>query len=343
MGALVLVGIAGVSFTSWQSVGRFQQSTDDAFLQADQVIVSAQVAGHVDAVLVTDNEAVAAGQTLARIDTRTAAAKLTQAQAEVQQATAVLAQTKAQIAQQEAQVGQIQAQEVGAQAAAAFADRQVDRYSPLAASGADTQERLDNLKRARDEARAQADAAAAQLLAARRQVQTIRAQLPVAGAQAAQARAHVAQASVDVDDAVEKASIAGRIGDRSVRVGQYVQPGDHLMTLVPTQSLYLLANFKETQLARMRVGQPAKVNVDALGGVALNGVVDSFAPGTGSQFALIAPNNATGNFTKIVQRVPVRIRLDLREMGQAVLVPGMSARVSVDTRDLHPQAPVAGE
>jgi membrane fusion protein (multidrug efflux system) len=128
-----------------------------------------------------------------------------------------------------------------------------------------------------------------------------------------------------------RASMDGRVGDKTVRVGQYVQPGTAMMTVVPVQNIYLVANFKETQLSRMRAGQPATIKVDALGGKALHGVVESFSPGTGAQFALFPPNNATGNFTKVVQRIPTRIRIDAGPQARKVLAPGLSATVSVDT------------
>jgi membrane fusion protein (multidrug efflux system) len=135
-----------------------------------------------------------------------------------------------------------------------------------------------------------------------------------------------------MQDTVIRSTLAGRVGDRAVRVGQYVQPGTRLMTIVPVQDLYIDANFKETQVGLMRAGQPATIRVDALPGTDLHGTVASFSPGTGSQFALLPPQNATGNFTKIVQRVTVRIRLDAGRETRSVLVPGFSVTVRVDTR-----------
>jgi membrane fusion protein (multidrug efflux system) len=123
------------------------------------------------------------------------------------------------------------------------------------------------------------------------------------------------------------------VGDRTVRVGQFVQPGSRLMTIVPVQDVYLTANFKETQIGRMRAGQPATIKVDALPGAELHGTVASFSPGTGAQFALLPPQNATGNFTKIVQRVPVRIHIETNEQTRALLLPGLSVTVRVDTRN----------
>ncbi|MDR3506632.1 MAG: HlyD family secretion protein [Caulobacteraceae bacterium] len=328
-----VVGLGGLG-VHWWTVGRFVQSTNDAFLQADQVAVAPKVAGYVEQVLVADNQEVAAGQPLVRIDVRDPQARLDQAKAQVDQGLAGIAQAQAQIHQQEASIAQAQAQLKGARASAAFAAQEVDRYGPLAQSGAETKEHLDQLRQNRDQANAQAAADEAQVAAAQRQIETLKAQIQLAQAQTEQARAAQRQAGNSVEDAVVRASIAGRIGDRTVRPGQYVQPGLRMMSVVPVQAIYLVANFKETQIGRMRPGQPVEIKVDALGGEPLKGVIDSFSPGTGAQFALIPANNATGNFTKIVQRVPVRIRVDAPARVRPVLLPGLSVDVKVDTRDL---------
>lgn len=331
---ILLVGLVAV-LIHWWTLGRFVQSTNDAFLQADQVAVAPRVAGYVEQVMVSDNQQVAAGQPLVRIDARDPQAKLDQALAQVDQGKASIAQAEAQIRGQEAQIAQAQAQLSGARVNAAFAAHQVDRYAPLSQSGAETAEHLDQLRQTRDQAKAKAQAGAAQVLAAQRQIDTLRAQIQVAQAQMEQAQAQARQARTDLDDAVVRASIAGRVGDRGVRPGQYVQPGTRMMTLVPVQNVYLTANFKETQLGLMRPGQPVEIKIDALGGRTLKGVVDSFAPGTGAQFALIPPNNATGNFTKIVQRVAVRVRVEAPSELRPVLLPGLSAEAAVDTRPQH--------
>jgi membrane fusion protein (multidrug efflux system) len=336
--ALALLAGLSVGLGQWWTHGRFVQSTNDAYLAADQVSVAPRVSGYVEQVLVADNQEVVAGQPLVRIDPREPDAKLDQASALVDQGRAQIRQAQAQIVGQEAQIAQAKAQAAGARSSAVWAQSQVERYAPLAKSGAETAEHLDQLRQNRDQARSQTDAAAAQVLSAQRQIDTLRAQIGVAQAQVEQAEAQARQAHIDVDAAVVRASIAGRVGDRTVRAGQFVQPGVRLMSVVPIQSLYLTANFKETQIGRMRPGQPVSVKVDALGGRTLNGVVDSFAPGTGAQFALIPPSNATGNFTKIIQRVPVRIRIDAPNDVRAVLVPGLSVDVAVDTRDQAPDA-----
>ena len=168
--------------------------------------------------------------------------------------------------------------------------------------------------------------------AAETQIAAITAQIAQARAQLEAADASARQAHLDLQDTVVRSALAGKVGDRSVRVGQYVQPGTRLLSVVPVQSTYLTANFKETQVGHMRVGQPVILHVDALPGTDLHGVVDSFAPGTGAQFALLPPENATGNFTKIVQRIPVRIRLETGPETRSVLLPGLSVTADVDTR-----------
>jgi membrane fusion protein (multidrug efflux system) len=332
---LVVVGL-GVLLFNWWTTGRFVQTTNDAFLQADQVTVAPKVAGYVEQVLVADNQDVAAGQALVRIDPRDPQAKLDQAQAQVDQGRAAIAQAEAQVSQQRAVIAQAQAQLGGSKESAAYAAREVDRYTPLAQNGAETAEHLDQLRQNRNQATAQAAGAVAQVQAAQRQIETLRAQIGVTRAQMKQAAAEVRQAQTDVEGSLVRASIAGRVGDRSVRPGQYVQPGTRLMTVVPVQAIYLNANFKETQIGRMRPGQSVEIKIDALGRQKLKGVVDSFAPGTGAQFALIPPSNATGNFTKIVQRVPVRIRVFVPANLRAVLLPGLSVEASVDTKTLNP-------
>jgi membrane fusion protein (multidrug efflux system) len=333
---LVALGLAWMAI-QWWTIGRYIQTTNDAFLQADQETVSPRVGGYVEAVLVSDNQNVVAGQPLVMIDPRDPNAKLEQTLAQVAQGRASIAQTQAQIRQQQSQVDQAKAQLAGQLTTAAYDAQEVDRYAPLAASGAETAERLAQLKQTRDQARSQAQAGAASLQSAQRQLGILKAEIGVSQAQIDQAEAQARQARVDVDSTVVRAGLAGRIGDRSVRQGQYVQPGTRLMSVVPLQGIYLIANFKETQIGRMRPGQPVEVKVDALGGRKLHGVIDSFAPGTGAQFALIPPANATGNFTKIVQRVPVRIRVDVPAEVRPVILPGLSVTVAVDTK------PAAGQ
>jgi membrane fusion protein, multidrug efflux system len=329
----IIALIAGAIWLAhWWTVGRFIESTDDAYLQADSVTIAPKVSGYVTDVFVADNQTVPAGAPLARLDSRQYQASLDQAEATIDAREADIQRAQAEIQQQEANVAQAKAQEQVARLSAQHAEDDVKRYAPLAATGAETSERLASLVNTRDQARATLAANAAAVTAAQTQIGATTAQIAQARAQLEAARASIRQARLDLHDTTVFSPIAGRVGDRTVRVGQFVQPGTRLMTVVPVQDIYLQANFKETQVGRMRIGQPATLHVDALPGKELHGVVDSFAPGTGAQFALLPPENATGNFTKIVQRVPVRIRVETGPQTRAVLLPGLSVTVDVDTR-----------
>ncbi|CAD6558947.1 Colistin resistance protein EmrA [Paraburkholderia hiiakae] len=334
---LILLGLAALVAAAvwlghWWVVGRFIESTDDAYLQADSVTIAPKVSGYVTDVYVADNQAVKAGDPLVKLDARQYQVALDQARATVDARTADIEHAQAQIEQQRANVAQAQAQQEVAQVSLRHANDEVARYAPLAATGAETTERLAELKSERDKAQATLAADAAAVTSARSQISALNAQLSQARAQLEAARANAAQSQLDLDNTVVKSALAGRVGDRTVRAGQYVQPGTRMLTVVPVQRTYLTANFKETQIGRMRAGQPVELHVDALPGHTLHGVVDSFSPGTGAQFALLPPENATGNFTKIVQRVPVRIRLETGPETRSVLLPGMSVTVDVDTR-----------
>lgn len=330
-GVVALV-VGGVWLARWWTVGRFIESTDDAYLQADSMTAAPKIAGYITDVYVADNQSVKVGDPLVRLDTRQYQVSLDQALATVDARRADIARAEAEISQQRANLEQAGAQREVARVNARHAGDEVARYAPLVATGAETAERVASLTSTRDQARATLAANGAALDAARTQIASSTAALTQARAQLEAALANAAQARLDLDNTIVRSTLAGRVGDRTVRVGQYVQPGTRLLTVVPVEHTYLVANFKETQVGRMRAGQPAELRVDALPGKTLHGVIDSFAPGTGSQFALLPPENATGNFTKIVQRVPVRIRLDTGAATRAVLVPGLSVTVDVDTR-----------
>lgn len=333
VGGTLLLG-AAVWGVRWWTVGRFIESTDDAYLKADSVTIAPKVSGYVDEVYVGDNQTVTAGQKLVQLDGRQYEAALEQTNAAIAARKADIERGVAELALQQANIAQARAQLQGARANAAHAIEEVKRYQPLVASGAESTDRLAELINARDQAESALAASSAALEAAERQPAAIEAQIDQARAQLQAAEAAAREAQLDLQDTVVRSTLDGRVGDRTVRVGQYAQPGTRLMTIVPVQDIYLEANFKETQIGRMRPGQPATISVDALPGVELHGTVSSLAPGTGSEFALLPPENATGNFTKIVQRVPVRIRLDANPAVRAVLVPGLSVTVSVDTRKI---------
>ena len=334
LGLVLVLAVLGGGVWGWHywTVGQFIQTTDDAYLQADSTTIAPKVGGYVDAILVAEHQQVAAGALLVRIESDDYRVRAAQAEANLQAAHADQARAVAEAARAQASVQQAEAQLAMAETAARFAENQVTRYAPLAKTGAATAEQMSNLVRQRDEARAKVAVAQAELVAAREAVNTAFAAVEQADAGIGRGEAALAQARIDLTATEIRAPISGRIGDKTVAVGQFVQPGLRLMSVVPVDEIYLTANFKETQIELMRVGQPATLNIDALPSEALCGRVESISPGTGAQFALLPPENATGNFTKIVQRVPVRIRLEAGPEARKVLVPGLSVEVEVDTR-----------
>lgn len=311
---------------------RYFQETNDAVIEADQVAISSKLAGYVSKVAVEDNQQVAKGALLVAVDPLDYRNRLSAAEAEAVAAKAAEGAARAGEAESRAAIGQARANLRAARAELAFSTREVARYRPLVAAGAEPGTRLSELIASRDRAAAQVAAQEAALAQAERRIETAAAQTRNIAAQAGAAQVKRDIAADDLAATALAAPIAGKVASRSVRVGQYVQPGMRLMTLVPTEQVYVLANFKETQIGLMRAGQPAAIRVDALPGVEFRGTVTSVTPGTGANFSLIKPENATGNFTKIVQRVPVRIRIEAGLAARRVLVPGLSVTVEVDTR-----------
>ena len=328
----VLTLVAVLALGYWWVVGRFVQSTDDAYLRADSMTVAPKINGYVTEVYVGDNAMVKAGDPLVRLDGRQYQAALDQAQATVDARQADIQRAQAGILQQRAAIEQARAQLLAAQVSSRHADDEVRRYGPLASSGAESGDQLSVLVSNRDQAHATLAADSAALDQAQAKIADLNAQIAQARAQLEAAQASMRQSKLDLEDTLIRSPLPGRVGDRTVRIGQYAQPGTRMMTVVPIEGVYLTANFKETQIGQMRAGQAASIHVDAFPDDELHGVVESFAPGTGSEFALLPPENATGNFTKIVQRVPVRIRLDADEETRKRLVPGLSVTVKVDTR-----------
>lgn len=345
-GATVLVAVAAVACGAhWWRVGRFVESTDDAYVRADVVTVSPRVAGHIAQVSVADNQAVHRGDVLLRLDDRDYRARVQRAQAEVAAAeAAVQAQTgavaalDAEIARQADVIAQARAEAAGAAADAVRRTSDATRYRDLLADDATSRQRWEQSDADARKARATLAQAEAGLRVQSEQAQVLlrrrdQGQAAIAQAEAglATAKAALALAQLDLEHTVIRAVRDGTVGQRAARAGQYVEPGAPLLALVPLDDVYVVANFKETQITRMRAGQSVEVDVDAYPGHPLHGVVDGFAPGSGAQFALLPPDNATGNFTKIVQRVPVKIRLDAAG-GASALRPGLSVVARIDTR-----------
>ncbi len=336
---LMLAGVAlgvlvGAGFYGWQwwTVGRFTETTDDAYVAADMVPVSSRLSGQVARVLVVDNQMVHTGDVLATIDDRDLAAALDLARADVASTAADADALQAQLAQQSSTIAAAEADLSSAEAGLVLARADLTRYTDLLRTGASSQQRQQQAEADIRAKEAAVNHARSTVDGARQQVIVLQAQVARSRAQQARARANLRQAELNLSYATITAPSDGAVGDRSVRAGAYVQPGTRLLNVVPMGAgLYVVANFKETQLAHMGVGEVADLELDQLPGRVLHGRIDSLAPGSGSTFALLPPENATGNFTKIVQRVPVRIRLD-DDPALALLRPGLSVTASVDTR-----------
>ena len=338
IGALLCVGM-GVWGVGYWTVGRFTESTDDAYVKADSTTVAPKVSGYIAQVLVVDNQPVVAGQVLARIDDRDLQTALHEAKANLAAATAVVANLSAQLTAQDYAIREAQADLQVAQTAAALAQRNDGRRREMAKVGFGSDEQSDEATT--DFARKTAGVARAQaaLASAHQQIEVLQTQRQLAEAQRLRAVANQSQAELNVGYATITAAINGSVGARTLRVGQFVQAGTQLMEIVPLRDTYVVANFKETQLTRMRPGQPVRLSVDAFPGEKLTGHIDSLAPASGLEFALLPPDNATGNFTKIVQRVPVKVVLEETPKLAGRLRPGMSVDVAVDTRDENPTTP----
>jgi membrane fusion protein, multidrug efflux system len=330
-GAALLTPAALVWFAHYEISGKYFQSTDDAYVQADMVVSSPKISGYIDQVYVVDNQRVKAGDPLVRVDPREYKAQVAQYRAQVDMAAANADNARAAIGEQEAAITMAQAQLDSAESDARFAAAQVVRYEPLAKSGAETSEKLTSLRDQAAKSSSSVVAQRASVLQAQRKIDSLKAQVRQAEAQGESAQAQLDAAAVNLAETTIRASIDGRVGDKTVQLGQYVQAGTRMMSIVPVAKPYVTANFKETQIGLMRPGQPVSISVDALADVTLKGHVESIAPGTGSQFSVLPPQNATGNFTKIVQRVPVRIAIDPDAAALGVLVPGLSVTAEVDT------------
>lgn len=313
--------------------GQYMQSTDNAYVAADSVVVSSKVAGYVDAVLVSENGWVSPGEALVQLDVRDYRAQAQQARAQIAATLAGADTIRSQVTEQDSAIRQARAQLAAKRAALDLANEQVARYRPLAATGAEPREKLQQYETQAQQAHADFVAAQAAVSAANGRRATLFKQIDQTEAQADAARAQLEAADLDVTSTLLRASKGGRVGDLTVRVGQFVQPGQRLMTVVPVNEIYVIANFKETQVGLLRAGQPVRLEVDALPDFEIAGRVESISPGTGAEFSILPPENATGNFTKIVQRITVRIAIIASPKVRRLLVPGMSVVAVVDTRN----------
>jgi len=335
--ALVLAGAGAYGWRYW-TVGRFEVSTDDAYVRADNTTIAPKVSGYISEVLVGDNEPVKAGQALARIDDRDFRVALAQAKADVDAATAAIATKQASLDAQFSAVDAARAAIEVDEANSMFAEQDDKRYTTLAASGYGSLQNAQAAASRSAASRATVQRDRAALETAVRQIGVLKAELAQAQAQLAHDEAVRSQAELNLTYATIVSPVDGVVGARSVRVGQYVQAGSQLMAVVPVSAAYVVGNYKETQLADVRPGQRVEIDVDTFPGRPLSGHVDSIAPASGQEFALLPPDNATGNFTKVVQRIPVKIVVDAGSPLASLLRPGMSVYPTIDTKTLALQS-----
>jgi len=328
-GVLLCLGAAALAAGGWAFADTGRISTDNAYLRADVTSIAPKVAGYVVAVDVEDNQVVAAGDVLFRIDDRDFHARLAQAEATVTAAQARVANLDAEIKLQHALVRQAEADGRSAEAGVTLATKSSDRRRQLVRSNAVSQAEVDESDATRLMAEARLSSASATVDAQEQRIAVLAASRQAAVAAVAQAQAARELAQIDLDNTVVHAPVSGVVGNRQVRVGRLAAPGAAVIDVVPVDDVWVVANFKETQIEHIRPGQRVRIVVDGFPDEALAGVVDSFAPGSGSAFSLLPADNATGNFVRVVQRVPVKIRFSgLPLPGR--LVPGLSASVEID-------------
>ncbi|MET7247329.1 HlyD family secretion protein [Methylobacterium sp. EM32] len=343
LGALVLGGGAYGAYAGheWWTTGRFFVSTDDAYVQADISTLAAKVSGYIEAVPVVNGQAVKAGDVIARIEDGDYRLALKAAEDKLATQGSTIARIARQAEAARAQVLQGRAQIDAAKADQVRAAADYQRQQLLAQSEFAAKARLEQSRADRDRSDATVKGAEANLIALQANVAVLEAQTKEAENLAAELRTAVDRAKRDLSFTVLRAPFDGVIGNKATEAGAYVAPGSRIAALVPLQSARVDANFKETQLGRVRVGQPVHIRVDAWPDRDIVGTVESLSPASGSVFSLLPPDNATGNFTKIVQRLPVRVRVPEAVAREGLLRPGLSVVVRVDTRGLDETKPPA--
>jgi membrane fusion protein, multidrug efflux system len=316
----------------WWPVGRFTVSTDDAYVEAYNTTIAAKVSGYVTSVSVIDNTHVHAGDVIATIDDGDYKLAVDSAREKVATQQATIARIGQQIDAQAAAVAQAKAQLASMQAGARRWDLELARQKYLLQTNASSEQTLEQTQASHGQAVASVQSAQAAVQSATADVAVLKGQQQEAIDTLAELKTALAKAERDLSFTIIRAPIDGVIGNRAIQVGDYLQPGQRLASLVPLNRVYVDANFKETQLAELRPGQPASIAVDALPEHDIHGTIESISPASGSVFSLLPPDNATGNFTKIVQRLPVRISVPEAVASEGLLRPGMSVVVDVDTK-----------
>jgi membrane fusion protein, multidrug efflux system len=334
IGVGVLLALAAAGYgVDYLLVGRFHVSTDDAYVRANNTTLGARVAGHVAAILPGDNVVVRKGDVIFRIDDGDYRIAVEAARTRIATQQATIDRIGRQVTAMESAAEQAKAQLASADASLKRAGLDFDRQQALSTKGFASRATFEVSEAGRDQGMASVKSAQAAYDAARDNIEVTRAQQAEARAQLAELQTSLAKAERDLDFASVRAPVDGTFSNRLVNTGDFIQAGQRLGNVVPLNDVFIDANFKETQLKRIRPGQPVKISVDAYGHRKFAGTIDSISPAAGSVFTLLPPDNATGNFTKIVQRLPVRVRVPKDVAKQNLLRAGMSVYVTVDTAE----------
>jgi membrane fusion protein (multidrug efflux system) len=333
-GLIGLLALAAIGYGSYYVlVGRFIISTDDAYVRANNTTLGSRVAGHIAAIVPGDNARVKAGDLLIKIDDGDYRIAVESARARIDTQEATVARIGRQLEAQQSAVAQARAQLESAQAGVRRAQSDFERQQSLSDKGFASKATFEQSQATRDQSTAAVQSAQAALQSAEHTIDVVRAQQVEAERQLVELKASLAKAERDLAFTEVKAPVDGIFSNRIVNAGDYVQVGQRLANLVPLDAVFIDANFKETQLARIRPGQAVRLTVDGVGDREITGTVESLSPAAGAVFSLLPPDNATGNFTKIVQRVPVRIRVPADVARENLLRAGMSVVVHIDTRE----------
>ncbi|MEO4048237.1 HlyD family secretion protein [Pseudomonas sp. CAU 1711] len=325
---LALVGLG--LFGHWLLIGRFHESTDNAYVQGEITRVSSQLGARIERVLVADNQPVKKGQLLLTLESADFQLALERARAALATREAELAQAESRLQQQASLIAASRADVAAGQANLSRTQIDLSRAQTLRKPGYVSEERVTTLSADSRVARSQLSKAEADLAAQRQQVDALNADIKRLQAQIANARAEVAQAELNLARTEIRATLDGLVGQRSARAGQVVQAGAYLLSVVPSDAIWVQANFKETQIGRMQPGQAAELLFDAYPDSPVEGRIDSLFAASGAQFSLLPPDNATGNFTKVVQRIPVKLTFAADNPLAGKIRPGMSVQVTVD-------------
>ncbi|MCI0919028.1 HlyD family secretion protein [Pseudomonas stutzeri] len=329
--ALLLL-VAGAFFAHWYFVGRYYEHTDNAYVQGEITRISSQLAARIEQVHVQDNQHVQPGDLLVTLEPGDFRLALEQARANLAIREAELAQARSRLAQQSSLIAASQASLGAAQANLERSQVDLSRVEALRKPGFVSEERVTTLSADARVARSQRQKAEADLAAQRQQIDALEADVKRLQAQIESARAEIAQAELNLGRSEIRSPISGIVGQRSARSGQYVSVGAYLMSIVPDEEIWVQANFKETQIGRMREGQSAELTFDTYPDTPIEGRVESLFPASGAQFSLLPPDNATGNFTKVVQRIPVKLTFASDNPLKGRIRPGMSVDVKIDIR-----------